>query len=235
MKTPSDSPVERHPFEPFLPEHAKVLFLGSFPPQPKRWSMDFYYPNWINDFWRICGLLFFGERAWFERPGEKKFDKGRIISFCREKGFAMYDTATEIRRLMDNASDKFLEVVTPTDLSALLTKIPECRAIVTTGQKATETLCETFGCPAPPLGGSVPVRFPSSVSGNLFAPALSEPALSASALSDPVAAPAESKEAAPGSRMLQFWRMPSTSRAYPSPLEKKAAAYRVLFRELDLL
>ena len=28
---------------------------------------------------------------------------------------------------------------------------------------------------------------------------------------------------------LRFWRMPSTSRAYPLPLEKKAEAYRKLF------
>lgn len=30
-----------------------MLFLGSFPPQPHRWCMPFYYPNWINDFWRM--------------------------------------------------------------------------------------------------------------------------------------------------------------------------------------
>ena len=34
-----------------------MLFLGSFPPQPKRWCMPFYYPNWLNDFWRILGLI----------------------------------------------------------------------------------------------------------------------------------------------------------------------------------
>ena len=28
---------------------------------------------------------------------------------------------------------------------------------------------------------------------------------------------------------IQFWRMPSTSRAYPLPLEKKAGFYRRLF------
>ena len=197
MTDPSVRPVERHPFEPFLPENAKVLFLGSFPPQPKRWSMDFYYPNWINDFWRICGLLFFGERTHFERSGEKAFDKARIVSFCCEKGLAMYDTATEIRRLMDNASDKFLEVVTPTDIPALLDRIPQCRAIVTTGQKATETLCAAFDCQEPPMGGRRPLRS--------------------------------------GSRTLQFWRLPSTSRAYPLALEKKAAAYRALFLDLGLL
>ena len=144
--------TERHPFEPFLPADACVLFLGSFPPQSKRWSMDFYYPNWINDFWRICGLVFFGEKGYFEVAGEKRFDKERIMAFCREKGFALFDTATEIRRLADNASDKFLEVVTPTDLPALLEKLPQCRAIVTTGQKATDTLCQAHGCPAPPAG-----------------------------------------------------------------------------------
>lgn len=200
MNPTPDCPVERHPFEPFLPAEAKVLFLGSFPPQAKRWSMDFYYPNWINDFWRICGLVFFGDRAHFEIPGQKKFDKERIITFCREKGFAMYDTATEIRRLMDNASDKYLEVVTPTDIPALLENIPLCRAVVTTGQKATETLCDTFGCPEPPMGGAV--SLPQSASGG---------------------------------RSLDFWRMPSTSRAYPSPLDKKAAAYRTLFRDLGML
>ena len=41
--------VEYHPLVPFLPSNAKVLFLGSFPPQRKRWCMDFFYPNFIND------------------------------------------------------------------------------------------------------------------------------------------------------------------------------------------
>ena len=33
----------------------------------------------------------------------------------------------------------------------------------------------------------------------------------------------------PDRASLRFWRMPSTSRAYPLPLEKKAEAYRKLF------
>lgn len=38
-------PVEEHPLEPFLPSNARLLMLGSFPPQKKRWSIDFFYPN----------------------------------------------------------------------------------------------------------------------------------------------------------------------------------------------
>ena len=56
----STNEVEWHPLIPFLPENAKVLFLGSFPPQRKRWCIDFYYPNFINDHWRIEGQVFFG-------------------------------------------------------------------------------------------------------------------------------------------------------------------------------
>ena len=189
--------VERHPFEPFLPEGAVVLFLGSFPPQPKRWSMVFYYPNWLNDFWRVCGIVFFGDRDHFVVPGEKRFDVDRIKVFCTEKGLALFDTATAVRRLQDNASDKFLEVVEPTDIDALLARIPACRAVVTTGEKATDVLVEKYGCTAPKVGQSTQISI--------------------------------------GGRPLLFFRMPSTSRAYPLSLEKKATTYEGLFRSLGLV
>lgn len=189
--------TERHPFEPFLPAGAKVLMLGSFPPQRKRWCMEFYYPNWLNDFWRICGIVFYDDREHFVIHGKKRFDIEMIKSFCREKGIALFDTAMEVRRLKDNASDKFLEVVTPTDIPALLEKIPQCAAVVTTGQKATDVLVSTFGCNEPHVGGSTGLVICG--------------------------------------RRLDFYRMPSTSRAYPLSLEKKADAYRLLFSVTGLL
>ena len=136
--------IEYHPLVPFLPEHARVLFLGSFPPQRKRWCMDFYYPNFINDHWRIEGQIFFGDKNHFVDVENKRFKLDEIVSFCRERGLAFFDTSTAVRRLQDNASDKFLEVVEPTDVNALLQQLPHLRAIVTTGEKATETLCRYF-------------------------------------------------------------------------------------------
>lgn len=137
--------VEYHPLRPFLPEKAKVLFLGSFPPQRKRWCMDFYYPNFINDHWRIEGQIFYGDKNYFVDLEAKRFKIDEIVAFCEEKGLAFFDTSTAIRRLQDNASDKFLEVVEPTDIPALLKRLPHLRAIVTTGEKATETICRTMG------------------------------------------------------------------------------------------
>ena len=146
----STDAVEYHPLRPFLPEHAKVLFLGSFPPQRKRWCMDFYYPNFINDHWRIEGQIFFDDRNHFVDLQAKRFKIDEIVAFCQEKGLAFFDTSTAVRRLQDNASDKFLEVVEPTDIRALLRQLPDCRAIVTTGEKATSTICAALDIPVLP-------------------------------------------------------------------------------------
>ena len=197
--------IEHHPLEPFLPPGATTLFLGSFPPPRERWSMDFFYPNFINDFWRVMGLIHFGDARWFEisrqarndsgpaRKCKKGFDRERIVAFCEQKGLAFFDTATVVRRLKDNASDAFLEVVEPTDVAALLARLPDCRRIVTTGGKASEELWNALAkeMPMPPIGECVRLQ----VQG----------------------------------REIEWWRMPSTSRAYPLPLEKKAEFYQRLF------
>lgn len=140
----STEDAEWHPLLPFLPGNAHVLFLGSFPPQRKRWCMDFFYPNFINDHWRIEGQIFFNDKNHFVDTANKTFKLDEIVDFLNDKGIALYDTAEAVKRLQDNASDKFLEIVHPTDIYGLLQTIPHCEAIVTTGQKATETLCSTL-------------------------------------------------------------------------------------------
>lgn len=195
---------ESHPLTPFLPVQGKMLFLGSFPPPRARWSMDFFYPNWINDFWRMMGLIHFSDKRHFEVRGEKRFDHERIIAFAEAQGLAFYDTAIRVRRLKDNASDNFLEIIEPTDIGKLLAEMPHCHRLITTGGKASEELLQQLNLALqreapdspvelelPPIGGKVSFRTYG--------------------------------------RCMEWWRMPSTSRAYPLPLEKKAGYYRMLF------
>lgn len=85
----SASVVERHPLEPFLPENARLLMLGSFPPPRRRWSMEFFYPNLQNDMWRIFGYLFFGERNHFLTPDGKAFDRERLEESAPERRSAL--------------------------------------------------------------------------------------------------------------------------------------------------
>ena len=198
MNTHAATPaVESHPLAPFLPEGCRLLMLGSFPPERKRWSMEFFYPNFNNDMWRIMGLVFHGERTRFEMAGAKRFDRERIAAFCTAHGIGLYDTATQVRRLAGNASDKFLEVVTPTDLAAMLRTLPHCIAVATTGEKATDTLVQRFGCDKPRVGEYVPLHTEG--------------------------------------RTLRFYRMPSSSRAYPLALDRKAACYERMFRETGII
>ena len=144
--------IESHPFEPFLPANAKLLMLGTFPPAEKRWCMPFYYPNFINDMWRIFGICFYGNKQHFVLEQEKRYDLDSIIPFLNEKGIAMYDTATRIRRTKDNASDKDLEIVEETDLDAMLRQLPECKAVITAGQLATDVFCSHYGVQSPKVG-----------------------------------------------------------------------------------
>ena len=149
--------LERHPLEPFLPSNAKVLMLGSFPPQQKRWCIDFFYPNFQNDMWRIMGLRFFADRGAFVDGGGKKFSKEAIVRFLQEEGIALYDTAEVVCRLKDNASDNFLEVVQPSNLEELLQYIPECRAIAATGEKAVSEIVSRYKAPKPKMGEWAPI------------------------------------------------------------------------------
>lgn len=147
--------VEQHPLEPFLPDGARLLMLGSFPPARRRWCMDFFYPNFINDMWRIFGIVFFDDKEHFIDREARAFRRDDIVEFLTEKGIALYDTACAVRRTKNTASDKDLEIVAETDLDGLLKRLPSCRAVVTTGQKATDVFTAHFGIKAPKVGGFV--------------------------------------------------------------------------------
>lgn len=144
--------IESHPWEPWLPRDAKVLFMGTFPPGSHRWSMDFYYPNPTNDFWRIMGLLFLGDDRALYIPEEKRFDLGLIKDLTLRRGIAMSDTVKKARRLRGNASDKFLEVIEGNDPADLLAAIPLCTDVATTGEKAASVIAALTRTEAPTMG-----------------------------------------------------------------------------------
>lgn len=144
--------IETHPWEPFIPENARVLIMGTFPPGPHRWSMDFYYPNRTNDFWYMMGLIFNGDRNALLYPGEKNFNLDAIKELLNKKGIALNDTGYRVCRLKGNASDKFLEILEPVNLQGLLKRMPLCRNVATTGEKAAGVVAELTDTPSPKMG-----------------------------------------------------------------------------------
>lgn len=190
--------IERHPWQPYIPKNARILILGTFPPKQEKWSMDFYYPNKINDFWRIMGIVFHDDKEYLCDKQTGKFCLDAIKSLLDRYGIALHDTAREVVRLKDNASDKFLEIVTPLPLHDILEQMPDCKAIACTGEKAAQVIASLTESEVPKVGECVTVRYYKH-------------------------------------RSMQIYRMPSTSRAYPLAIEKKADYYRRMFIETEIL
>jgi G:T/U-mismatch repair DNA glycosylase len=143
-----DNPIETHPFEPFLPSNAKLLMLGTFPPAPKRWCMEWYYPNFTNDMWRIMGICFFGDKMHFVDQEHKTYRLKELKTFLKQRGIAIFDTCLRIRRTTGTASDKDLEVVERADLDGMLHVLPQCRGVLAAGQLATSIFTEHYGIDA---------------------------------------------------------------------------------------
>jgi len=187
--------TEIHPFKLWMPSNARLLMLGTFPPAPKRWCMEWYYPNFQNDMWRIFGLVFFGDKQHFVLNQEHTFDLPALKNFLAQTGIAIFDTALQIQRTKGTASDKDLKIVKQADIDAMLNQLPNCTDVLTAGQLATRVFTTHLGITStPPMGGNVSFNY--------------------------------------GNRPMRLWRMPSSSRAYPLAVEKKAAYYAEMFSQV---
>lgn len=196
---PDDPRIESMPFPPLLPANATVMMMGTFPPASDKRAMQFHYPNFQNDMWRVYGMIFFNDKEHFRKGEEKAFDADKIKSFLSSKGIASCPTVWKAIREHGNASDAFLTVVEPVHIHEVLTQLPQCKRIGTTGGKATEVLLSLADNPpkSPKTGETVELHF--------------------------------------GERIIHLTRLPSTSRAYPLSLDKKAAAYENFFRQTGLI
>ncbi len=191
--------IEIHPFEPWLPQNAKLLLLGTFPPAPKRWCIEWYYPNYTNDMWRIFGYIFFGNKFYFVDETNKTYRLDLLKPFLLEKGIAIFDTALRIRRTTGTASDKDLEIVEPADLDSMLRSLPLCKAVLAAGQLATQVFTDHYGIDARKMKMG------------------------------------DFREFSFERRTLRLYRQPSSSRAYPMKVEKKAEYYEQMFKEIGLM
>ena len=191
--------IETHPFEPWLPSNAKLLLLGTFPPAPKRWCMEWYYPNYTNDMWRIFGYVFFEDKKYFVDEANKTYKLDLLRAFLKDKGIAIFDTALRIRRTTGTASDKDLEIVEPADLDHMLRVLPQCKAVLAAGQLATKVFTHHYQIDARKMQMG------------------------------------DYKEFTFEGRTIRLYREPSSSRAYPMKVEKKAEYYKQMLSEVGLL
>ena len=205
--------IERHPLRPFLPTNAELLMLGSFPPPKERWCMDFFYPNPQNDMWRILGQIFFGDKTHFEEQGDlMKVPSDQVQStkagrkvFNREEIASFCETKGIA--IFDTAQAVIRLQGNAADEHLEIVEQTDIAALLQQIPLCHD-LCCTGGKAAQTLADTlhcVPPKVGEFIETNF------------------------------AGRPIRFWRMPSSSRAYPLSLDKKAAVYQQMFETICLL
>lgn len=198
--------IERHPLQPFLPANAQILMLGSFPPPKERWCMDFFYPNPQNGMWRIIGLAFFGDKTYFEgQRDDVRCTKGGKSVFNREEIIAFCE-AKGIA-IFDTAQAVIRLQGNAADEHLEIVEQTDIAALLLQ-ILSCHNLCCTGGKAAQTLADTLHCAIPKV---------------------------GEYIETHFAGRTIRFWRMPSSSRAYPLSLDNKAAAYRQMFESIGLI
>ena len=205
--------IERHPLRPFLPTNAELLMLGSFPPPKERWCMEFFYPNPQNDMWRIMGQIFFGDKTYFEV--QRDFLKVRSDQV----------QSTKAGRKVFNCD----EIVSFCETKGIAIFDTAQAVIRLQGNAADEHLEIVEQTDIAALLQQIPLCHNICCTGGKAAQTLAE------TLHCVLPKVGESVETSFAGRTIRFWRMPSSSRAYPLSLDKKAAAYRQMFETIGLL
>nr|WP_156288743.1 DNA-deoxyinosine glycosylase [Oceanobacillus salinisoli] len=119
-------------FPPVLPEHPKVLILGSMP-SVQSLEKQQYYGNPRNHFWPILFELFGVEEI-------KEYDKR--IEFAKQHGIALWDTIAACYR--EGSLDASISDEEPNDILGIVKNYPTLRLIACNGTKAYETFQKNF-------------------------------------------------------------------------------------------
>ncbi len=223
---PTTPEIERHPLQPFLSENAQLLMLGSFPPPKERWCMEFFYPNPQNDMWRIMGQIFFGDKTYFE--GQRD-----LLKVPRDP-YSEADLSTE-GRLEVQSTKAGRKVFNREEIVSFCRK--QGIAIFDTaqavrrlqGNAADEHLEIVEPTDIAALLQQIPLCHDICCTGGKAAQTLVE------TLHCVLPKVGEFIETNFADRTIRFWRMPSSSRAYPLSLDKKADAYRQMFETIGML
>ena len=168
--------------------------------------MDFFYPNPQNDMWRIMGQIFFGDKTFFEgQRDDVQCTKAGRKVFKREEIVAFCEVKGIA--IFDTAQAVIRLQGNAADEHLEIVEQTDIAALLQQ-IPSCHNLCCTGGKAAQTLADTLHCAIPKV---------------------------GESIETDFAGRTIHFWRMPSSSRAYPLSLDNKAAAYRRMFEATKLL
>lgn len=130
----------KHPFEPYIPENATKLIIGTIPParfcfneksakgQLLDEDIDFYYGSKDNKFWTILGELF--NLDYLEVDGIIQKRK----AFLKEQKIGITDIIDICEREKESALDNKLNIIELKNISRLLIDNPSIDTLIYTSE-----------------------------------------------------------------------------------------------------
>lgn len=127
-----------HPFDPFLPENAERLIIGTIP--PPRFCKDgyelndddvnFYYGSKDNSFWKLINEVF-NVNVSFRNTIEAVQERKKVLT---DLNLGITDIIQECVHKNDSAADVDLDVIRNKDLSTLLSEHPKINTLIYTSE-----------------------------------------------------------------------------------------------------
>ena len=131
---------EIHPWKWYIPNGAKTVVIGTFPPTRRNWSFDFFYPNKNNYFWKIIARI--ANRPLLYSSGEEAVNER--IELLNHLKLGVSDMGHIIRRKAGNSLDQNLEIVEYMDIFKLLKENPSVRKLIFTSSSGKSSATGWF-------------------------------------------------------------------------------------------
>ena len=137
--------TSRHPYDPFVPDDAEILIIGSM--MPSRFcrrdqdalfgdDVDFYLGARDNDFWRMVSETA-GAELRYENTEEAVSERKALLTRIHAGITDLVEECTFSNR---NPDDDSYEVIRYSDISALLYKYPKIDTLIYADSKVPEMM-----------------------------------------------------------------------------------------------
>ena len=131
---------EIHPWNWHVPDRAKIVIIGTFPPTRRNWSFDFFYPNKNNYFWKLMAQI--ANHPLLYSTGEDALNERKELLNYLKLGLS--DMGQIIQRKTDSSLDQNLEIVAYMDILKLLEENPSVRKLIFTSSSGKSSAIGWF-------------------------------------------------------------------------------------------
>lgn len=131
---------EIHPNWYYPIPNMETLILGTFPPHPKRWDFEFFYPNKMNRFWQVLAKI--GNVSLKEWSGDAAIAERKQL--MKQLRVGVQNIGLVIERKNESALDKDISILEYQDLLGIIDGHDSLQRILLTGYSGKTSTYSSF-------------------------------------------------------------------------------------------